>query len=164
MKDRKKILFSSAIALGALAVVGVPSVMAAETIGTVTGKDGDTKELLSINAEVVETDGSHVLLKDSETSEVYETSFGPSWYSDEYEAGDTVEVIAVETDAENNDEGHNLQVLELDGTTLREEFESRPEWAGGKGSRNEAGSRHQASGNGGSNFIDADGDGNCDNL
>ena len=172
----KKTLFSTALVVGAFGVAGFfasSDVMASEVVDQVTGNDGDVKDLLKVNAEVTSVDGSQVTFKDSETGEVYEASFGPSWFSDEYEVGSEVVVVGVETEEGNNENGHNFQVMKVNETELRTEFEGKPEWAGqgrggnGDGTGAGAGGQMRHSGNGGgtgADFVDADGDGVCDNA
>jgi len=154
--------------LGAIALIGPASlsaVYAAETIGTVTGKDGDIQDLYRIQATVTDVDGSEVTFTDPETNTEYTAGFGPSWFTKAYEVGEEIVIEGVATDGD-NDHGHTFQVMKVDDTMLRAEFEGRPEWAGqrggGEGAGLEKGSRH-GMGQGGSGFVDADGDGNCDN-
>ena len=166
MKKSKGILLSTALAVGAVGIVGASGVFAAETIGTVTCKDGDVKDKVAITAEVTGVEGSQVTFKDVDTEDEYKAGFGPSRHTKSYEVGDNVEVVGVGT-VENNDKGHNFQVMEADGTTLREAFEGKPVWAGaqeGKGNGGSGNGMRKGSGNGGANFVDADGDGVCDDL
>jgi len=169
MKNTKNLILGTVVAVGAIGVLTVSSAMAAETIGTVTGKDDDIKDKVAITAEIISVDGSQVTFKDVDTNEEYRASFGPSWFTKSYEAGEHVDIIGVATEEENNDHDHNFQVMEVNGTKLRESFEGKPAWAGqgenseGKGKGNGHGRRR---GNGlgqhGSEFVDADNDGVCD--
>ena len=52
--------------------------------------------------------------------------------------------------------------MEVDGNVLRSEFEGRPNWAGTRGGNGEG--QHKQGGNRGQGFVDADGDGVCDNM
>jgi hypothetical protein len=162
--------------VGSVAILGANNIFAAETVATITAKDGDVKDVVSIDAQIDSVDGSHVTFTDTETQDTYNTSFGPSWFTEEYAAGEEVNVVGVVTEAENNNNGHNFQTLEVDGTTLRESFEGKPAWAGTRGGGNGTGngqalgSMHRASGQGngsmhsGQGFVDADGNGECDNM
>jgi hypothetical protein len=140
--SRKKKLVLGLVVLGAIAILGGSSVYAATTIGTVTGKDGDVMDKVSINAEVTEANGSHITIKDTDTGETYQTSTGPSWYSGDYNVGDKVTVEAVKTKGD-NDNGHTLQVMKINDVTLRSNFEGKPEWAGQNGQGNSNGSAVQ---------------------
>jgi len=150
MKRSKSILLSSALAIGAVGIVGASGVFAAETIGTVTCTDGDIKDKVAIAAEVTGVDGSHVTFKDVDTENEYKAGFGPSWHTKTYAVGDNVEVVGVET-IEKNDKGHTFQVMEADGTTLRESFQGKPVWAGaqeGKGNGGSGNGMRKGSGDG----------------
>jgi len=167
---KNKILGTAAIALAVASVVGISSVSASTKTGTVTGEDGDIKDKVSISAEVTAVDGSHVTFKDVETGSEYTASFGPSWYNDkDYEEGDKVVVIGVETDGENSEEDHNFQAMQVDQTVLREQFEGKPAWAGTRGGNGDGtgeGSHGSKKGSGnheGGNFVDSNKDGVCDN-
>ncbi len=160
MKLSNKMTLSLAT-LGVVVVIGAGSAYAATTIGTVTGKDGDVKDKISMNAEIIESQGSHVTLKDLDSGKAYETSIGPSWYSGNYSVGEKVTIEGVET-TEKNDNGHNFQTMTIEGKTLRENFESKPAWAGQKGNSEGNGEGTRGQGNK-ANFIDTNGDGQCDN-
>ncbi len=184
MKTSKK-LFSGLFAMMIIGLVGVSSVSAADTIGTVTGNDGDVKDLVEMQAEVIAVDGSEVTFKDIETGQEYEAGFGPSWFTKAYEAGEQIKIEGVETVAD-NDHGHNFQVMKVDDKVLREAFEGGPVWAGaggegkGQGGEGQGMGRGEGSGAGegagtGSgegkgqgqaraSYQDANGDGTCDNL
>lgn len=167
-------VLSTAVLAGGVAVMAMSPVFAAEVIGTVTGEDGDVKDKLAITAEIVSVDGSDVVFKDVDTDKEYDASFGPSWYSDAtYEAGDRVDVIGVETDGDGNeDKDHNFQAMQVEDTVLRESFEGQPAWAGtrgggnGEGTGEGAGSQNKGANKGGngSEFVDGNGDGVCDNA
>ncbi|MBN1617842.1 hypothetical protein JW887_00670 [Candidatus Dojkabacteria bacterium] len=173
MKKNIRLFVSTLLVTGLIGLLATNQVFAAETIGTVTGKDGDVKDKVKITADVVSADGSHITFKDVDTGEEYETSFGPSWYSKVVEIGNQVELIGVVTDSSNNDNGHNFQVLEIDGVSLRDGFEGRPSWSASRGSNGTgsakgsgsmgAGSRNQSGSRTNSGFVDADNDGSCDN-
>jgi len=171
MKNTKNLILGTVVAIGTVGVLTMSSALAAETIGTVTGKDGDIKDKVAITAEIVSVDGSQVTFKDIDTNEEYSSSFGPSWFTKSYEAGERVDVVGVTTEEDNNDNHHNFQVMEVDGTALRESFEGKPSWAGqggnGEGKGEGAGQGRGHGGNGsrqnGSKFVDADNDGVCDN-
>lgn len=163
MTKGKKIIISSIVAIGVIAVAGIGSAYAANKIGTVTGKDGDVKEKLSMSAEVIESAGSHLTIKDSETGKTYETSVGPNWYSGTYNNGDKVTVEGVETTGENKN-GHTFQIIKINDKTLRESFEGKPAWAGQKGNGTGQGSgQSNGTRNSENSFVDANGDGQCDN-
>ena len=170
MKNKKALsAIVSVVAFGSLAS---GSVMAYDTIGTVTGADGDVKELVSMSAEVVSVDGAHVSFKNLDTGAVYNAGFGPIWFTKEYKIGENIVVEGVETVAENNENDHTFQVTKVNDIVLREEFEGKPVWAGtrggnGDGSHDRAGSRagHGRHGDRSrSGFVDADCDGVCDNT
>lgn len=173
MKLSKKSLMGTLAVAGTIALT-VTTGFAAEKLGTVTGKDGDIKDKVQINAEVKAVDGSQVTFKDIDTQAEYEASFGPSWHSKAYEAGEKVTVVGVETEEGNNDNGHNFQVMEVNGTVLRNEFEGKPNWGGkggngqGNGSRDGSGAGQGMKNGGGTqqggSFVDANGDGACDNA
>lgn len=167
MKSSNKALLGVIVAVGIVGIVGSSTVYAAETIGTVTGKDGDVKNKLAITGEVTAVDGSHVSFKDVDTETVYETSFGPSRYTKTYTVGEQVEVVGVETEDSNNENNHNFQTLSVDGTTLRDSFEGKPLWTGSNGSGTGTGTGMQRKGTGslnGGSFVDGNGDGVCDNI
>ena len=118
--------------LGALALtatIGIGSVYAAEMIGTATGKDGDIKDIVRIQAAVTQVDGSHVSFVDQTDGQEYTAGFGPSRFTKAYEVGEQVTVEGVQTDAD-NEHGHNFQALKVNDTVLREAFEAKPAWAG----------------------------------
>ncbi len=160
MKTSKK-LFSGLLTLAIIGSMGVASVSAADTIGSVTGNDGDVKDLVQMQAEVVNVDGSQVTFKDIQTGQEYEAGFGPSWFTKTYEVGEQITLEGVETVAD-NDHGHNFQVMKVDDTVLREAFEGGPAWAGargeGKGQGGEGKGMGQGEGKG------QKGSGDCDNL
>jgi len=161
----KVISKTSLIVVGLLVLIGGGTAFAANKIGTVTGNDGDVKDKVQLSAEVVNSDGSHVTLRDTETGKEYQTSFGPSRYSGTYNQGDTVSVEGVETIGE-NDNGHNFQATKVNDITLRESFEGKPAWAGqgnGSDSQNSGTGTGLGQGNGNS-FMDKNSDGTCDNL
>ena len=160
MKLSNKMTFGLAT-LGIVAAIGAGSAYAANTIGTVTGKDGDVKDKVSMSAEIIESEGSHVTLKDVDTGKTYETSVGPSWYSGTYNTGDKVTVEGVETTGD-NENGHNFQAMKINDKTIRENFEGKPAWAGQRGNGNGTGEGMRGQGRG-ANFTDANGDGQCDN-
>lgn len=161
----KKTISLGLASLGVLAVLGSSSVYAATKIGTVTGKDGDVKDKVQMSAEITSESGSHVTIKDAETGEEYQTSVGPNWYSGTYNVGDKVTVEGVVTTGE-NDNDHNFQITKINDKVLRESFEGKPAWAGqggnGQGRNKGQGNATHGQGNGG-NFVDANGDGACDN-
>lgn len=156
----KKHMILGLATLGAIAFVGSQTAFAATKIGTVTGKDGDVKDKISMSAEVTAASGSHVTLKDTETGKTYETAVGPSWYSGSYSTGDKVTVEGVETTGDNGN-GHTFQVTKINDKTLRANFEGKPAWAG-QGNGQGAGNSNRGQ-NHGANFVDANGDGVCDN-
>jgi len=168
MKNTRNLILGTVVAVGAVGVLTLSSAMAAETIGTVVGKDGDIKDKVAITAEITAVDGSQITFKDIDTNTEYSASFGPSWFTKAYETGEHVDVVGVATEEENNDHDHNFQVMEVDGTELRESFGGRPSWAGqggngkGKGEGNGQGHRGNGAGQHGSEFVDADNDGVCD--
>lgn len=165
-------LLSTGIIAGTVGFLALSPALAAETIGTVVGEDGDVKDKVAITAEITSVDGSEVTFKDVDTGEEYDASFGPTWYTEEeYAEGDRVDVIGVETEGEGSEEDHNFQVMEVDDTVLREEFEGKPKWAGSRGGGNGdgtgagTGSQNKGANRGvGSSFVDGNGDGVCDNL
>jgi len=163
----KKLTMLSLAAIGGIGILGVSSAFAADTIGTVTGKDGDAKDLVQIEAEVIDQDGSHLTIKDDATGNEYKTAIGPSWYSGTYETGDKIKIEGVETTGSNEND-HNFQVTKINDTTLRESFEGKPAWAGQKNGsgRDQNMGQNQNFGNGqhrNQNFIDSNGDGMCHN-
>ena len=164
MKISNRLKWGIASAAVVTTIAGVGSAYAANTIGTVTGKDGDVKDKVSMEAEVTSASGSHVTLKDTATGQSYETSVGPSWYSGSYNTGDKVTIEGVATTGD-NDNNHNFQVTKINDVTLRESFEGKPAWAGQRGSGKDSASSSTARhGNGqGSNFVDNNNDGVCDN-
>lgn len=175
MNKSIKIILGFTLIIAAVGVFGASSVFAAEKIGTVTGRDGDVKDTLSMTAEIISVDGSHVTFKDVDSDEEYTASFGPSWFTKVYAEGEKVNVVGVETEEDNNDNNHNFQVMEVDGTVLRTEFEGRPAWAGtrsgegsgegqGQSGERRGGRQGARDGSGGSDFVDADGNGICDNA
>jgi len=157
----KKFLALGLVMLGAVAIIGTSSAYAATKIGTVTGRDGDVKDKVQMSAEITKSSGSHVTIKDTETGKEYQTSIGPSWYSGEYNVSDKVTVEGVETTGE-NDNNHNFQVTKINDKVLRESFEGKPAWAG-KGGQGKGQSSENKGQNMGGNFVDANGDGKCDN-
>lgn len=160
----KKFLTLGLITLGAVAILGGSSAFAATKIGTVTGKDGDVKDKLQMNAEVVQSSGSHLTIRDTETGKEYQTSVGPNWYSGNYNVADKVTIEGVETTGE-NDNNHNFQVTKINDKVLRENFEGKPAWAGQGGQGKGQGNGNENRGrNINGNFVDANGDGKCDNL
>lgn len=160
----KKILGLALVAAGAVAIIGGSSAYASTKIGTVTGSDGDVKDKVQMSAEITASAGSHVTIKDAETGTEYQTSIGPSWYSGSYNTGDKVTVEGVATTG-TNDNGHTFQVTKINDKVLRESFEGKPNWAGkgGQGGENGQGSANKGQNQGGK-FVDANGDGKCDNL
>jgi len=152
----KKFMILSLAALGGVGIIGVTSAYAASTIGTVTGKDGDVKNKVQMEAEVVSQNGSHLTIKDTATGSEYQTAIGPSWYSGSYKVGDKVKIEGVETTGK-NDNSHNFQVMKINDKTLRQTFEGKPAWAGqGRNGQGQGQHRNQ-------NFVDTNGDGVCDN-
>ena len=165
MKTSKK-LFSGLLMLAIVGSMGVASVSAADTIGTVTGNDGDVKDLVQMQAEITNVDGSEVTFKDTQTGQEYEAGFGPSWFTKTYEVGEQITIEGVATDAD-NDHGHNFQVMKVGDTVLRKAFEGGPAWAGARGEGKSQGGEGQRMGQGegrGQKGQGRNGDGVCDNL
>lgn len=146
--SKGKIALVSFALLTVSGLVGLSGVSAAEFSGT---------EKLAMNAEVLSVDGTSVTIKDTQTGEIYKTSFGPVRFSREYKAGEILQVEGMSTDHE-NERNHNFQTIKVGELELRSEFGGRPNWARSNG---DSLGKHRAGGQ--ANFIDADGDGNCDN-
>lgn len=166
MQNIKLLAFGSLAILG-LGILSAPSIFAAQNVGTVTGRDGDVKDKVALTAEIRSVTGSHVTFSDVETGTEYTSSFGPAREASDYTIGQQVEVVGVVTDSSRNNNNHNFQVMEVNGEVVRENFEGKPSWAGtqngnGNGTRSAQGGMHKGESKGGS-FVDANGDGVCDN-
>lgn len=162
MKNVTMLALGSITVLG-LGILAVPSVFAAQNVGTVTGRDGDIKDKVAVQAKIQEINGSHVSFSDVETGTEYTGSFGPARESSQYTVGQELEVVGVETESENNRNNHNFQVMELDGEVIREAFEGKPTWAGSQEGNGSAHGGMNRGGSKGGSFVDANGDGVCDN-
>lgn len=162
MQNSKKIVLSTLLTLGLVSAVGVTGAYAFDKVGTVTGQDGDVKDKISMTAQITSVDGSHVVIKDLESNKLFETSFGPSWYTKAYNVGDKIKVIGVETEEDNNDNDHNFQTLSVDGKTVRDSFEGRPLWAGSRNGEGTGNNENRQNGTGA--FVDNNKDGVCDNI
>lgn len=152
------------IVLGAALIVGlgslaVKNVLAAEKIGTFTAKDGDVKEIVKVDGEVSDVNGRRITFKDATSGETYSAGVGPSRYSGEVSVGDKITVEGAESLGKNQ-AGVNFKITKLNEQVLREDFGSKPAWSGNSNGQN-AGSGSNGQGNGG--FVDANGDGVCDN-
>lgn len=114
----KKYIAAGAIALGAVGVLGVNGVIAAEKIGTFTGRMGEEHDLIQMTAEIVGVNGREIILKDTADGTEY-TSGLPLRYSEELEVGETEDVTGALIDAEGNPFGHNFIVTEVNGEKVR---------------------------------------------
>lgn len=151
------------IALGVALVIGLgglmaQNVLAAEKIGTFTARDGDIKEIVKIEGEVSKNQGQLITFKDGESGKEYTAGVGPSRYSGTYQSGDKITVEGAEALGKSQ-AGVNFKITKINDKVLREDFGSKPAWAGnGEGQNNGNGSSQK---NG--NFVDVNGDGICDN-
>ncbi len=156
--NKKNVSILGAIAL--TAIVSIGGAYAAETIGTVTGRDGDTQDLVRVQAQVTSVDGSEVTFVDQQDGTEYSAGFGPSWYSQEYAAGEQITVEGVATDGD-NEQDHTFQAMKVNDTVLREEFEGRPAWAGSRGQGMSEGTGSHGTGRGGRGSMGGSGTGDC---
>ena len=157
----KKIFIIALTIISAFLIVGTVNYSRAATkIDQVTGRDGDTRDRIQVNAEVTAVDGSHLTFKDMDTSKEYRTGIGPNWFSGAYNVGDKITIEGVETDGETaKQKNHNFQIMKINDKVLRESFEGKPGWAG-KGEKGQGIDQGQGQKK---NFVDVNGDGVCDN-
>jgi len=166
---KKSKLIASALAFGVIGLTTAGVAFAYDKVDTVVGKDGDVKDVVSVEGKIESVDGSHITFSDTQTGDQFSGGVGPSRYSGTYTVGQDVDIKGVVTDGENSND-HNFQIMEIDGKVLRESFEGKPMWAGqGNGTRENAGTGNgqtrQSNGQmNGANFVDANGDGVCDNM
>lgn len=157
MNKKLLIAFGVALAVGLGGLVA-QNVLAAEKIGTFTARDGDVKEIVKIEGEISKTQGQLITFKDGESGKEYTAGVGPSRYAGTYQSGDKITVEGAEALGKKQ-AGVNFKITKINDKVLREDFGSKPAWAGnGEGQNNVNGSGQR---NG--NFVDANGDGTCDN-
>jgi len=166
---KKTKLFASALAFGVIGLTTAGVALAYDKVDTVIGKDGDVKDLVTVDGKIESVDGSHITFSDTQTGDQFTGGVGPSRYSGTYTVGQDVDVKGVIVDGENAN-NHNFQIIEIDGKVLRDGFEGKPMWSGqGNGTREGSGNGNSASRQGsgqmnGGSFVDANGDGVCDNM